>query len=344
MNTIHQDDPSEKSGQNIPPKPVPLLVIADAIPDQLKEVCQWGLWRYAWDDDAQKWTKPPLTRIGNLASSTNPKTWDSFEKAYQTYLKSQDQPYRFDGLGFFLLPKNLMTGFDLDHCRDPQTGEVKPWAVAIVHQAQTYWERSPSATGLRGFGLGHKPGSRCRNDEVGFEMYQSARFLCITGHHLDGTPATIEPIQEAIDAIYHQQFPPQTFTSGNSPNGSNGTFPEYPDDIIMDAARREKHAAEIVALYDHGDIRNYTHPDGSPYPSRADAALLRRLAFYSKHEEQLDRLFRLSALNRSKWEGRADYRHRTITFAIKSTPDQWTGPKPHVSDEEEAPYHSFGRA
>jgi hypothetical protein len=338
----------ETTGQDRPPKPIPLPVIPESIPPKLKALDQWVCWRYAWDPEADKWTKVPLNpRTGNLASSTDPKTWTSFDFAYQRYQDSQTNSWRFDGIGYTLLPVNQFVGFDLDHCRDAETGEVKPWALDVVRQVPTYWEISPSGTGLRGFASGLKPGSRCRNDAIGFEMYTSGRYLCISGRCLDHSMPTIQPVQDGIDAIYQQMFPePQHRPSMNGAI-SNGTYPEYSDELILEAARREKHAAEIIALYDRGDLRKHTHADGSPDPSRGDAALLRRLAFYSKHEEQLDRLFRGSALNRPKWESRADYRHQSIVFAIQSTPDHWHGPsgasrngQPHVSDEEEPPYHT----
>ena len=58
--------------------------------------------------------------------------------------------------------------------------------------------------------------------------------------------------------------------------------------------------------------------------SRADLALCRLIAFYTQDPEQIDRLFRQSALFRSKWE-RADYREWTITKAIETTPERWRG-------------------
>jgi hypothetical protein len=317
------------AGQARPPKPIPLPVIPDQIPDELKGLDQWVCWRYTWDSEAEKWTKCPLNpRTGNKASSTDPKTWTSFDFAYQRYQESQTESWCFHGSGLVLLPINQYVGFDLDHCRDPQTGEVKPWALKVIHQAATYWEYSPSGTGFRGLASGHKPGSRCRNDDIGFEVYSSTRYLCITGHRLPDVPCTIQPIQPAIDAIYHQIFP-TTYQSNSQP--ANGHYPEYSDDLIMETARREVHCDEIIALYDQGDRSRHCHTDGNPDFSRSDAALLRRLAFYSKDDEQLDRLFRGSALNRPKWERRADYRARSLQFAIASTPDHWSGPRRQTS-------------
>jgi hypothetical protein len=63
----------QTAGQARPPKPVPLPVMAENIPDALKALPQWVCWRYTWGSDAKKWTKPPLNpRTGN-ATSHNPK-------------------------------------------------------------------------------------------------------------------------------------------------------------------------------------------------------------------------------------------------------------------------------
>jgi putative DNA primase/helicase len=320
--------------RNIPPRPTPLVVIPENIPDELKLLIQWVLWRYFWDQEAEKWTKPPLDAIGNKTSHNekDSRQWRTFEIALKRYQESQIESWRFDGIGVVLREANGLVGFDLDHCVDPATGEIKPWARKIVQQTPTYWEFSVSGTGLRGLGWGRKPGTRCRNDAIGFEMYTGSRYLSLTGHHLDGTPTTIEPIQEAINAVYGEMFPEDHDRSKTS---WNGTAPEFSDTIILEAAQKAKNAAKFVKLFLDGDIRDYTHGDGSPDRSRADLALLCLLAFYSKHEEQLDRLFRLSALCRPKWESRADYRHRTITKAIESTPEQWSGPASNGQPSDE---------
>ena len=105
------------------------------------------IWRYFYKPDLGYWDKPPLdaNRSGNAAKSTDPKTWAPFEKALSTY-----QLGNLDGIGLALTEKNNLVGFDLDNCRDPETGNLAPWAQFIVEQLRTYWEISPSGTGLRG--------------------------------------------------------------------------------------------------------------------------------------------------------------------------------------------------
>ncbi len=62
-------------------------------------------------------------------------------------------------------------------------------------------------------------------------------------------------------------------------------------------------------------------------PSRADLALLNRLAKHSRDLEQIDRISRRLGLYRAKWE-RADYRERTIARALsgKSPGPAWSTP------------------
>jgi hypothetical protein len=333
-------DPAYNGTPTRSPRPIALPVLADNIPDELKLLTQFVVWRYTWDIEAAKWTKPPLQPKDGNASSHNANEatyWTSFAFALSRYAESQSKPWRFDGIGLVLRPENNIVGFDLDDCHYPATGEVQPWALDLVHQASTYWEISPSGTGLRGFGYGRKPGSRCRTGD--FEMYASDRYLCLSGRHLDGTPTTIEPIQAAIDVIYAAQFPDDHHRTG-APTG-NGTGPaSYDDMVILDAARKARNAKKFIRLYDHGDLRTYVHKDGRPDPSRADLALVRMLSFYTTADDQLDRLVRSSRLCRPKWESRADYRASTIAKAVASTHEHWAGPPPSVSNDDDHEAHT----
>jgi NrS-1 polymerase HBD domain len=295
---------------NIPPKPIPLVVLPNNIPADLKALDQWLVWRYFLKDG--DWTKPPLdaNKSGNAGSSTDPKTWATVEKALSTY-----QLGTLDGIGLALTEKNGIVGFDLDDCRNPETGDIAPWALKIVEQVPTYWEISTSGTGLRGFGYGRKPGGRCRTGD--FEMYSHGRYLCLTGHHLDGTPQTIEAVQASIDLIYAEMFPAQ-----DRQPSSNGDSPHTDDTAIVDALRRFKNGAKFCRLFDDGDISI------SPYHgdhSIADQGLCRLIAFRTQDPDQVDRIFRLSALFRQKWELREDYRDRTIARAITHVRDRYQG-------------------
>jgi putative DNA primase/helicase len=129
---------------NIPPKPIPLTVLPDHIPAELKVIDHWVVWRYFWLDDRQKWDKPPLqSHGGNLASSTNAKTWSTFDAAMAAY-----ETRVVDGIGFVFAKKSRLVGIDLDHCRSVETGIIEPWALEIINSFRTYTELSCSGTGV----------------------------------------------------------------------------------------------------------------------------------------------------------------------------------------------------
>jgi hypothetical protein len=164
------DDAQEKKsiGQARPSQPQALVVIPESIPDTLKAIDQWVVWRYFWLDDRQKWDKPPLrSHGGNLASTTNPNTWSTFDAAMAAY-----ETGLVDGIGFVFAIKNRLTGIDLDHARNPETGIIEPWALDIIGRFRTYTELSPSATGIHLIARGTLPGlgvAACEQDPSGLQ-------------------------------------------------------------------------------------------------------------------------------------------------------------------------------
>ncbi len=98
---------------------------------------------------------------------------------------------------------------------------------------------------------------------------------------------------------------------------SNGQRSELTDEEIIRLAARAKNSAKFEALMS-GDTSGY------PSPSEADQALISLLAFYTKDEGQLDRLYRQSGLCRDKWIGRSDYRRQTIQRALSKLTETYT--------------------
>jgi hypothetical protein len=43
---------------NIPPKPIPLVVIPENIPAELKALDQWLIWKYFWKPDLGYYDEP----------------------------------------------------------------------------------------------------------------------------------------------------------------------------------------------------------------------------------------------------------------------------------------------
>ena len=163
--------------------------IIENIPHQLTERPQWVCWRLKMRDG--KPTKVPYTPgTERRASSTDLMTWRTFEEALEAYEASE--PMAYDGIGFVFSSADPFVGIDLDDCRDPETGEIAPWAQKIIDRVQEgYIEASPSGTGVhiivegtvRDGGMRKKV--RLNGEVVGeIEMYSRKRFFTITGEAL----------------------------------------------------------------------------------------------------------------------------------------------------------------
>ena len=81
------------------------------------------------------------------------------------------------------------------------TGEIDPEVMAIVAELDSYTEISPSGTGLRVFTEGEIEEDGRKDEDAGVEVYCAGRYLTLTGHHLPGTPKTVNPRQAQIDAV-----------------------------------------------------------------------------------------------------------------------------------------------
>src|SRR5215813_9492309 len=95
----------------------------------------WLCWCWSWN--GKKWTKPPrrVDDPSHNASTSDPTTWGAYEQAV-----AQVRAGRADGIGFALKGRNIGAS-DLDHCRNPVTGQVEAWAENYVRRfPQAYVE------------------------------------------------------------------------------------------------------------------------------------------------------------------------------------------------------------
>jgi hypothetical protein len=172
-------------------RPTALTVDTVAIPDALKVMPRWVLWRYTKikkPNGEFVWSKVPFTTNNGHASSTNPVTWCSFNEAADALLMGD-----YDGLGIVL--GGDLHGIDLDDCRDPKTGELNEFAQEVINRIQGYAEVSPSGTGLKIFCNTNLDGSRTKKD-VGVELYRDRRYFTVTGRVLTGHEQWTADIQD----------------------------------------------------------------------------------------------------------------------------------------------------
>jgi hypothetical protein len=317
---------TECASPETPEKPATLAVKLELLPAELQPLRRWVLWRLELKQGRAgqlRWAKVPYSAaLGaeerrNRACSDDPHTWCRLEEVL-CHLR------HFDGLGVML--GGGLSGIDLDKCRDPATGDITEAAREVVAAVNSYTEVSPSGTGLKLLVNARKPEGRCRT--AGFELYSEGRFFTLTGHHLPGTPLTIQARQDEVDRLHARMFPPPSAPARNGkpralPPDVAGTGGGRADDDVSDAelldrARSSKNGEKFSRLWD-GDWQAL----GYPSQSEADEALAGLLAFWCGPDPQrIDRLFRRSALYRDKWD-RDDYRRRTIERVLAGQGDYY---------------------
>lgn len=184
-----------------------LSVEPGGIPDELKDIDRWVVWRAISRDG--KPTKRPFKVNGEAASVTDSSTWVDFETA-QAALGSG-----FDGIGLVLNGDGIV-GLDFDHCRCPgldgvddgitdSLEMVDPKIAEHLKDLNGYTEASPSGHGIRVMVRGTLPVER-RKKEGPIELYSSGRYVTMTGHVLDGFPRDIPTRTVELQAFYKRIF------------------------------------------------------------------------------------------------------------------------------------------
>jgi len=282
-----------------------------AVPAGLADRRQWVAWKSKIRPDGSCAKVPINPATGYPADVTEPHTWGTLAEAQATAARLE-----FAGVGFVFTEVDPFVGIDLDGCRDPETGDLKPWAAAIVRRLDSYAEVSPSGTGVHIIVLGELPAGGRRRGKV--EMYDSGRFFTFTGQQLAGVPATIEDRRQQLAELHRE-----TFNRDRSDTPTHRTVapaaPHTPVVTLSDEEIIEKLCAERDgkgARLWSGDTTAHNGKDRSA--SGADLALCSKLAFYTTDAEQIDRLFRRSGLMRPVWKNNASKREGTIATALQN--------------------------
>lgn len=275
--------------------PVPLYT--DNIPAELKERPQWVCWSYRERDG--KRTKLPIDpKTGALASSTDPSTWSTFGEATLSL-----EWGHHDGIGFVFTANDPFFMIDLDSARDIDINAE--WADGIVERFPIYWEVSPSGNGLRGIGRGVLPEGGNRKGKI--ELYDRARFSTVTGNTLDGDEIGGD-CTPTLAAFHRELFEPVIAIT--SPVHPNPPTPQMTDEEVLERALQAKNGDKLRALL-AGDISGYDSQ------SEAELAAVGCLKFWTRDPEQIERILRLSSLQREKWDTNKTYVDRTVQTALQ---------------------------
>lgn len=273
----------------------------DAVPAELRAVPQWVCWKYAPTLDGRQ-TKVPYSAAdafaGYKASSTDPATWAPFERA----VKYQRRYRGIAGIGFVVTADDPFIGVDFDHVikpdciSTPTDPGIDPWAASVIWRLASYSEVSPSGTGVRVFCRGKLPPGGRKSNKFPIEMYETGRFLTVTGRMLVGGPTTVEDRTDVLAEIHREVFgAPETERRPPRPP----TQVTLEDRDLLDRAMNAANGAAFRALW-NGDVTAHGGDD-----SAADLALCDHLAFWTGGSpERMDALFRQSGLMRAKWDER----------------------------------------
>ena len=149
--------------------------------------------------------KEPINpHTGGNAKSNNPATWAPHAEAVAAAAS-----YGLPGVGFVPTRHDPFVAGDIDHCVT-EGGTIHPMAQAIIDQANTYCEISPSGTGVRFIAHGSLPAALRRaplGDGMQLELFPFGQYVTITGRHIAGTPETINDAQAALDSLYSRYAP-----------------------------------------------------------------------------------------------------------------------------------------
>lgn len=282
-------------------------------PEELKKLNQWVCWRRVPDKGGKDKKMPFDPRTGKGASSSNPATWTD----YRTAAEAVDR-YGYTGVGFVFAAGGGIVGVDIDHCYDPSTGKFSETAEAIIAKQPTYTEFSPSGDGVHLFFKGRKPEGANKNTSTGVEMYDSVRYFTVTENQLAGTPDTVsETAPGTLEWIHQTYIAPRKKEKRKKKSKAVGA--PLTDEEVLEKASSAGDGESFTRLW------NGQWQDTYPSQSEADMALCMKLAFWTgRNAEQMDRLFRQSALLREKWDERhhadgSTYGEETIAKAIDAT-------------------------
>ena len=192
------------------------------VPDSLAELDQWVAWQYERLDGGKP-TKVPHQVNGGPASTTDPKTWCSWNAARRA---CQENPRRWYGPGFVFSAADPFFGIDLDQCLDA-AGKLKPWAQPIMERfSNSYAEISPSGRGIKIWAKGRMPsgGTAFPMGDGRVEIYDRARYFTVTGKHWAGQMLDVEEHQADLDWLLalspHGQKKVPFTVPGKIPKGS----------------------------------------------------------------------------------------------------------------------------
>lgn len=312
-----------------------MTAIPEGLPDQF---LNWKLGSRKNHDTGQ-WveTKLPCDAHGEVVDAHDPSQWMTHSQAAASGL----------GVAFVLTEDDPWFFLDMDKCYDVIGQKWSAEASAIFQSFSGAWgEVSQSGAGLHVMGTCDNAAlaDRKRKWDGWLEFYTEGRFIAFgasgwsriggvaidrdwTDHLRNVVPerAFLGPLPEGVDPAY--TGPEDDNELLNIMLGSKSAANAFGEGVSMKQLWEADHAALTAQWPDYHGADTFD-------PSAADMALMSHLAFWTgKDMPRMDRLFRMSALMRDKYERREDYRKDTIQKAARLVSRVFDKPKPEPKGE-----------
>lgn len=295
------------------------------IPEELRNLKQWGLFHLKYIPERKKNTKIPLNAYnGERGKSNDPSTWSDFDTALRALTK-YDQA---DGLAFYFA--NGYVGLDIDSIesdlQDYFAGSPETLITTFKNLTKkTYMEISQSGKGIHAIFKGNIPGRHRRKGK--YEMYQSGRFFALTGNTIGSNK---------IQSLNHDEMKKlYEFLFGKDKIVNTDDYKEKPinnlsvSEIISRMLSSTRGQRDKLFMY--GGWEEFY-----PSQSEADLAFANDLAFWTgKDFHKMDEIFRNSSLIRDKWNekhGATTYGIATLNRAINDTINTFTTDNTEAKD------------
>lgn len=282
------------------------------IPAELQQLNQWVCWRY--EERGGRRTKVPYSPDGaHKANVHNPATWGTFAQAVSGSMHPS-----FNGIGLMLTDYDPYTGIDIDDkIENPASEREREVHQRILDQFQAYTELSvgdrwvdQTGNSRGGFHIivrGKIPGGEGR-DRGHVGVYSSKRYLTFSGLVVRNAP--IVNCQDLLNQLVAQM----------PINGARDEL--YDIEGVLDDEEVHQMALEADNGTKYHELcRGDWQAMGYPSQSEADLALLSILAFYTRDNTQVKRLFRYTALGkREKATVDETYLNRTLKIIRSHEP------------------------
>ena len=292
------------------------IALLNNVPDELKNLNSWVVWRQENVAGSSKPTKIPYNpKTGKKASVTDPSHWCSYLDAVNCLANGGS----YNGVGLVLTRNDPYFICDLDNAKGDAS--IIARQKEIAEKFDTYSEISPSGMGLHTVGKGSIPNGR-RKDCI--EIYSSERYITFTGNVYNNKP--IKDCQTELTNLYNE-LSGKGYSDGRKCTMVDGVqiksneewgnrferndasfdgIERYTDREILE--RMEQHCCNSsqitcswMELYS-GKWQGYYSSQ-----SEADLAFANLISDETQNADQFRRIFYASGLGKRKKAYRADY-------------------------------------